>query len=331
MSVTSTWTPQRLVDYARTFPWTAPAIGVVGYSSEPAVSFTDDVVKKIMNKANPWKWNQIQAGPFYTQPYQQDYPTSISQNSMGWLQYCTMIDINNASQLPPVQPPVNGVQNLLPTSNCGYPSKICWIINSAAQTGVWPGPNVTYVNPLVSLGGGPGANPFTAITDTNGNIQVLTQYGTTGSSQPTWPAAGSSPGTITPDGSAAWTLQDPNGIAWRVDRLATYNSNVWQLLPIYQQKPPNILSLKQNIAPIPDDLNYLVKQGFLAYCYKQVDNDKFKEEYAQWLEDIQEALGASDREYQEFGISPQQSLVSGGPTIGGYGYPGWMGWSSDGY
>jgi hypothetical protein len=330
MSQPSTLNAQILIDYARLFPWTTASIGVSGYSQEPAISFLDDIVKKIMAKANPWKWNMIPAPAFYTQPYQQDYPTSIPQGSMGWLHNCTMIDINNATALPPVQPPINCVQNLLPTSQCGYPSKINWLINSMAITGVWPGPDVTYVNPLVSQGGGPASNPLTAITDPNGNIQVVTTYGATGSVQPIWPAALSAPGTITQDGGVQWTLIDPNGITFRLDRLATFNSNVWQILPVYQNKPPNIVSLKQTIAPIPDDLSYLVKQGFLAYCYKQVDNAKFAQEFQQWMQDIQEAMGASDREYQEFGFAPQQSLAGGGPTTGGYGFPGWQGWTSDG-
>lgn len=332
----STLTPQILVDYARLFPWTTAAIGVAGYSSEPAVSFTDDIVKKIMAKANPWKWNMIPAPPIYTQPYQQDYPTQISQNAMGWLHNCTMIDINNSSSQPPFQPPINCVQNLLPTSGQGYPSKICWLINKMAITGQWPGANVSYVNPLVSAGGGPSNNPLTAITDINGNIQVVSTYGVTGNTMPTWPAADASPGTVTQDGpvdtGVQWTLIDPNGVTFRLDRLATFNSQVWQILPIYQHKPPNIVALKQTVAPIPDDLSYLVKQGFLAYCYKQVDSNKFKDEFAQWMQDIQEAMGASDREYQEFGFAPSQGITGtgGGVGTGGYDYPGWSGWSSDG-
>ena len=331
MSTPSTLTAQQLVDYARVFPWTTPAIGVSGYSDEPAVSFLDDVVKKILAKSNPWKWNEKKAPVFYTQPYQQDYPTSIAQGVMGWLSACTMIDINNATSQPPVQPPVNCVARLQPTSACGYPAKICWIVNSMAQTGVWPGPNTAYVNPLVSAGGGPSSNPLTAITDLNGNIQVVTTYGVTGVSQPSWPASGATPGTTTADGSVVWTLIDPNGIAFRVDQMATFNSQVWQLNCNYQLKPPNITSLNQTIAPIPDDLSYLVKQGFLAYCYKQVDNNKFQQEFAQWLEDIQSAMESSDREYQEYGFAPTQGLgQSGGIGTGEYGYPGWSGWRSDG-
>lgn len=331
MSQPSNLTARELIDYARTFPWTTPAIGVSGYSQEPAVSFLDDVVKKILAKSNPWKWNETKAPVFYTFPYQQDYPTSISQSVMGWLSACTMIDINNATSQPPIQPPVNCVARLQPTSVCGNPSKICWITNATAITGVWPGPNTAFVNPLVSAGGGPSNNSPTAITDPNGNIEVVTTFGVTGGSIPAFPAPGATPGTTTNDGSVVWTLIDPNGITFRLDRLATFNSLVWQLNPNYQLKPPNIVNLKQTISPIPDDLSYLVKQGFLAYCYKQVDNSKFQTEFAQWMQDIQEAMESSDREYQEYGFAPTQGLAGNSSAgTGSYGYPGWSGWQSDG-
>ena len=325
-------TGQQVLDYARRFPWTTPVLAEAGSSDEPAVSFLDDICKKIMAKANPWKWNMFPAPIFYTQPYQQDYPTSISQNIFGWGQNCTMIDINNASQDPPVQPPIWFCQNLLPTSSCGNPTKICWIPNKLAITGNWPGPSVTYQTPLYVQGGGPGNNPLTAITDPNGNIQVLTAYGVTGTTPPTWPAADAPAGTITIDGlpgtAVTWTVQDPNGIAFRLDRIATYGSQIWQMCPIYQQKPPNITSLQQNFYPIPDDLSYLIKQGFLAYCYQHIDNAKFQEQFAQWMLDIQIAMGASDREPQEFGFYPAQPIQGSGATSS-YGYPGWLGWSSD--
>lgn len=324
----STYTVQMLVNYGRVFPWTTPVLSVPGFSGEPAISFADDIAKKIMAKANPWKWNDIPAPTFYTQPYQQDYPTSISQNYMGWLRNCTMIDINNASQEPPVQPPITCVQELLPTSSCGNPTKICWISNALAIKGTWPGPGVTYTNPLYILGGGPGQNPLTAIKDANGNIQVITGYGVTGTGQPTWPGAGADAGVTTQDGSVVWTVQDPNGVAFRLDRLATFGSQVWQMVPVYQQKPPNITSLGQTFAPIPDDLTYLIKQGFLAYCYSQIDSAKFQEQYAIWEENIKIAMGASDREEQEFGFYPDAPIQGGGS--GGYGYPGWFGWSNDG-
>lgn len=327
-TVPSTLNAQILLDYARLYPWTAAAIGVAGYSDEPAVSFLDDIVKRVLNKANPWKWNEVLVPVFYTQPYQQDYPTSISQNVMGWLQECTMVDINNVTSQSQNVPPVQCVARLLPMWVPGFPTKISWIPNSTAITSTWPGPGITFKQPLVSLGGGPGGNPPCAITDGNGNIWVVTGYGTTGSN-PVTSAANAAAGTVFNDGSVVWTVVDPNGCAFRLDRIASFGSNVYQMRPTYQQKPPNIVSLTQVITPIPDDLSYLVKQGFLAFCYKQVDNAKFQVELAQWMQDIKEALGASDREDQEFGMYPDQGIQDGGcGGDGGNGYVGWPGWTS---
>lgn len=325
---TSTLTVQALVDYARTFPWTTPVVGIAGYNDQPAVSFADDIVKKIMAKTNPWKWNAAPFQGVQTQPYQQDYPTSVSQNDLGWLQSAILVDINSTAK-PQPKLPMNAVSNLLPTMATGRPQKVSWITNYMAQTGSWPGAYVCYRDPLVSNGGGPGNNPFTAITDSNGNIQLVTSYGITSGSQPDWPPTGAASGTTTQDGSVTWTVQDPAGVALRLDALATNQSQVWQVNALYQRKPPNILTLGQTLSPIPDDLSYLVKQGFLAYCYKQVDNSKFQVEFAQWLADIQEAMGSSDREYQEFGFYPAQPVQGGGDSGsgGGYGYPGWPGWS----
>lgn len=332
---TSTLTVLQLVDYARLFPWTTPAIGVAGYSDQPAVSFADEIMKRIMARSNPWKWNAAKLPAFQTQPYQQDYPTSLSQNQMGWLQAAIMVDIN-ATSVPKTIPPMTVVQNLLPTFLANAPRKVCWIPNALAQTATWgggnatdPGPNTVYKNPLASQGGGPGNNPWTAITDPNGNLQLVTTYGVTGSSAPSWPAASATPGTTTPDGSVIWTVQDPNGVTLRLDALATNNSIVWEIRSIYQVKPPNVTSLSQTMAPIPDDLSYLVKQGFLTMCYKQVDSNKFNDEFAQWLENIQEAMGSSDREYQEFGFYPASPLQGGtsDTATGLWGYPGWPGWS----
>ncbi|MGD0497902.1 MAG: hypothetical protein ABSC23_05640 [Bryobacteraceae bacterium] len=46
------------------------------------------------------------------------------------------------------------------------------------------------------------------VVDNTFNIEVVTTAGTSGSSQPTWPAAGSA-GTVTSDGSTQWTSQGP--------------------------------------------------------------------------------------------------------------------------
>jgi hypothetical protein len=328
----STWTGQRLLDYARLFSWTTPAVGVSGSAYEPTLTFLNEILQRLLSKANPWPWNEVKFPSFLTQPYQQDYPTSVSQNSLGWLQDAVMIDINNITPSSQNIPPLTVVARLQQAFIPGYPTKLCWIPNNMAVTSTWPGAGVTFQNPLAPVaggpqGGGPGNNPPCAITDANGNIWVVTTYGVTGSS-PVVAAANSPAGTTFNDGTVVWTVQDPNGVAIRLDRIASFGSNVFQILPNYQNKPPVITTLKQNISPIPDDLAYLVKQGFLAFCYKQVDSAKFQQELAQWMLDIREAMGASDREDQEFGFSPVDSVQDAGETENNY--PGWPGWSSGG-
>jgi hypothetical protein len=330
-TIPSTWNGQRLLDYARLFSWTTPAIGVSGYAYEPTLTFLNEVLQRLLNKSNPWKWNKSKVPLFYTQPYQQDYPTNISMNTLSWLEDAVMIDINNITPSSQNIPPLTVYSRIQQAFIPGYPTKICWIPNELAITSTWPGPNVYFQNPLAAVAGGPanggpGNNPPCAITDPNGNIQVVTTYGTTGGSAPSWPVANAAAGTTTNDGSVVWTVQDPNGVAMRLDRVASFGSNVFQINANYQNKPPVITTLKQNLSPVPDDLIYLVKQGFLAMCYKQVDSAKFQTELAQWLLDIKEAMGASDREDQEFGFSPVDAMQDTG--IAEQNYPGWPGWSS---
>src|SRR5690348_8338433 len=108
MSSPSTLTVQQLIDYARTFDFTHPTVGLAGYDDEPALSFANDIIQKIMAINNPWKWNSYVAPVFYSQPYQQDYPTSISSSTMGWLESATITDINNPAGTPQffVKPPM---------------------------------------------------------------------------------------------------------------------------------------------------------------------------------------------------------------------------------
>lgn len=329
----STLTPQMLIDYARTFDFTVPTVGLAGYSAQPTLSFCNDIMQKMLADNNPWKFNSYVAPVFYSQPYQQDFPTLMSSSTLGWLESATFTDINNPAGTPQfhIQPPLQCVARLLPNYRLGIPSQICWILNRNAQTASWPGPNSVFTNPLESKGGGPAQNSITTITDANGNILIVTTYGTTNSvnTPPVLPV-NSAAGTTVTDGTVVWTAVDPLGIAFRLDAMATFNSNVWQFNITYQQKPPLITSLTQTFAPITDEYQYLIKQGFLAYCYKKVDKNTFKEEYAQWLEDMQDALIQSDREAQTFGIYPSDGLQSPGSGSGGngsYGYPGWPNWS----
>lgn len=331
MSNISTLTPQGLVNYVRAFDFAIPTVGLAGYSAQPTLSFCNDIMQKLLAENNPWKFNSYVAPVFYSQPYQQDYPTTISSSVLSWLESGTFTDINNPAGTPQffAKPPLQCVARLLPSYSLGIPSQVCWILNRNAVTASWPGANTVFQNPLISAGGGPGHNPITTITDANGNILIVTTYGTTGATAPVLPA-NSVQGTTVMDGTVVWTVVDPLSVAFRLNRMASFNSNVWQFNITYQKKPPLITSLTQTFDPIPDEYQYLIKQGFLAYCYKKVDKKTFANEYSQWLEDVQAALIESDRETQTFGIYPAEPLQSpgwGGSGAGTYGYPGWPNWS----
>jgi hypothetical protein len=151
--------------------------------------------------------------------------------------------------------------------------------------------------------------PFTQIRDANGNIQVITSYGTTGSTQPTW---ATTPGQTTTDGTVTWTCIDPNGITFRLSPLPPQNGQVWQVQPYYQMKPTIITSIGQTWAPIPDDLSYVYKQGFFAKALKLAEDPRWEKEYALFEGMIKKAVGSADREAESFGMYPSRGLQGGG-------------------
>jgi hypothetical protein len=136
-------------------------MGIAGYTDQPALSYANDIINKILARSNPWKWNAAKVTPFLTQPYQQDYPTNICARDFGWLQTCVALDVNSTST-PRAILPMTCVQAMLPTFLTNRPSKLTWLYNSVCQTGSWPGPDTTYIDPLVANGGGPSSNRLTA-------------------------------------------------------------------------------------------------------------------------------------------------------------------------
>ena len=309
----STIEVQYLVDFARTYPWTTETIGLAGYSASPAVEIANDIAQEIMSETVPWKWNSYNAPPFLTQPYQQDYPTSLSFNNVGWLESAIIIDINNNS-LPTPQAPLKVVKNLQPSSVCDIPSALCFILNRNALTGVRQA-STLYTNPLVSAGGGPNSNPPCAITDPNGNILVITGYGTSGSTTPTWPAANAAAGTNVTDGGVTWAVVDPNGVCFRVNAKSTNGSTVYQINPTYQLKMPLITGVTSLFNPIPDELGWLLRKGFLAYLSKHAGQKDYMAQILEFRAAVKIASGASDKEEQEFGFAPSEP-IQGGPGMG---------------
>jgi hypothetical protein len=260
--------------------------------------------------------------PFYTISWQQDYCLlgSALAQPMGWLESAYWIDINNTS-LPKPTYAIEAVRDLEVTSISGNPpAKICWFPNDQLNQGLWPGPNMLYTYPLGALI--TPTNPPTNILDPNGNILVLTTYGTTGSVRPILPL-NSAEGTTVNDGSCIWTVASPKAQGLRIKPLPPQQGVVYQVNVIAQKKaPPPFTSMGQFIDPVPDDYANWFRAGFNAYCYKLSPNPQMRNMFPtmqqSWLAALEKSMKQGDRETDNAGFIPDRSCVApqGGIDIG---------------
>lgn len=278
----------------------------------------------MLGESFPFKFNRINVTPFCTISWEQDYAVPGVTN-LSWIEKAWMVDINNTSQPKPIFP-LEAVRDLERTSyQYGRPGQVCWLPNDQLMYGTWgaapnnsgqsnPGPNVVYTQPLGALT--TPANPISQIKDSNGNLQVLTTFGTCGSTQPTWPAAGAPVGTTTIDGTCIWTVVDPKGQGFRLSPLPPQSGVVYQINVVGQMKPPAFTSFSQTLEPIPDEYAPHFKAGFVAYCYRHSPDPKvrgkFQDEFKLWIASLAKAVRKGDRERDNAGFYPDRSVVESG-------------------
>ncbi len=300
-----------VVKWARTVPNLVPLLGVSGFELEPAMTIAAQVQAEIYAAPWNWKWNRSVAPTFYVNANQQDYCTTLT--SVGWLESASRTDLQTAGPNTPAEIwPVEAVQGLYPTTLRGMPLKVCWIPNSQAQAGKWSA-GASYTNPstLKTVSN----NPLTQILDSNGNIQIITGYGTTGTTEPVW---STTIGATTIDGTVTWTMVDPTGIAWRLDRLMGEQENGQALSVTYQQKAPAYVNLSSLIG-VPDEVAYVWRQGFFALMLRHAADGRYVSEYEIFEAYIQKAMGAADREPQSMQLVPDCALGGSGWSSWGWG------------
>ena len=285
----SSFTLQSVVNWALAFPECNPVLSTSGWSQEPAITFANDVMQKILAQGMNWKWNRAYVPPFMTVALQQDYPTAITDVS--WLETARLIDINNSTNNGNLAPKpmysMEVVRDLNLTSIQANPFNICFVQNYLSTFGSW--------TPNTAIGCGYGQSmtpisPIQAFVDTNGNILYIDStvlglnlvspgfvngpvtlptpnpYGTTGTVQPLLPP-NSPPGTTVADNTVTWTVANPNAYTFRLSPLPPLSGLAWLIWPVYQRKAPIFTTLQQTLDPIPDEYAYLFRSGFLAYCY----------------------------------------------------------------
>ncbi len=321
-----------IVLHGKTFPDVAPILQTAagGSSLQPSLTICNDTMIEIISDQFNWKWNRLNLPVFYTNSWQQDYALNVV--NLGWLEGGWMVDINNTSTPKPIWP-LEAVKDLPPTSvQWGIPQQVCWTYNKLMQYGTWAA-SATFINPI-GVTGMP-SNPLTQIADPNGNLWVVTTYGTTGSSQPSWPTvlvyptpqAPNATATTVTDGSVTWTALNPNGQGIRCNPLPPQAGVVYQFNIFGQYRPlafcnGNFTNFDQTIEPIPDDFAKAFRDGFVAMAYAHSPEkgirEKHQDMHALWIASLQKLKIQGGRERENNGFYPSTSVINNPYAV----YPG---------
>lgn len=280
-----------------------------GFGAKVSLQIAGDVMSDLIAERFNWKWNRRTiAAPFYTNSYQQDYPLK-GITDLGWLEDCDRVDINNTSMPKPIKQ-LTTRRQLSRTSLCFAPvSEICWMYNNQLSFGAWPGASQVF-SPLVAAQ--TKQNPIMSMVDVNGNLLIVTTFGTTGITAPAAPAASAEGVTVT-DGSVVWTVVSPVSQGFRFNSLPGGSGPVYQIIPYYQMKPPAITTLQALINPIPDDSAGYFLAGVEAYCLgaspNPGDRARFADARAIWMKAMTDIRKQGDREPNSYGMLPASSVV----------------------
>jgi hypothetical protein len=344
----STTTLQKMLDKILPLGDVKPVLSdVAGYQLEPYITICTDVYSDIVGVAFPHKWNEIKVPQFYTNSFQQDYalinPDGTSFFNMEWLQQGIVVQMTTTALPKPwgyaecgrSQSQATG--SILQPMNWSWPTfTVVQLQNYMLYYGTWgaadsgnpsfgnnPQPGSVFTNPTLAQTAT--VNPITQIKDPNGNLQIVTIYGTCGSSQPSWPAAGAPAGTITPDGTTVWTVVDSQGIGIRILPVPSKTGVIFQFNLIGQMPAIEFTSLSQTFAPFPDKYQTYFRQGIIAQCYRYSPDPKvqakFEKNHQLWLKSLNDLRAAEDRELEEYRFIPERTIFSGG-TSGRTGYVG---------
>lgn len=356
-NASSTFNLQNMIDKVRGFALIEPVFNEGGWSTEPAVTIATDVMNAICAVNFPHKWNEIGLPFFYTNSWQQDYalinPDGTSVYGVEWLERGVAVDINNTAFPKPICRIECG--RSLPQSSGAYINNstfisdpaflVCSYPNASLYFGTWGDVN----NGTPSLGNNPVAgsiytqplgtnsqppNPISQIQDLNGNLLVITTYGTEGSQAPLLPA-NSLPGTTVSGlgATSVWTVVDPVGLGIRILAVPSQTGSVWQFQITGQMPPVVFTNLQQTLTPLPDKYEPFFRAGFIAQCYRYSPEAKvrakFEDEWKLWLRSLQNLREVEDRELEEYQFEPDRTVMGAARsrnTFRGAADPYWSTW-----
>ena len=228
-----------------------------------------------------------------------------------------------------------GVGKLLQISNCaptayngnwvvtGIPGSA--MVNPQVTVTMPNNPGTYEANGFVNLTNGQPsgqnmfANPISQIIDANGNLLVITTYGTEGTTAPL-AAIGATPGTqVSGTGAQTiWTVVDPIGMGIRILDVPSQTGVVWQFTVDGQFVPPKYTSLDQLWAPLPDKYEPFIRAGCIAQAYNYSKEAKvrakFVDKWAQWQKNLINLRETQDREIEEWQFITDRTIMGGGTS-----------------
>src|ERR1700675_145010 len=92
-----TVTLQSIVDQAETYGELEPVLNVGGQTQTVALSAANTVMNAICAVAFPWKWNEYNILPFYSNSYQQDYASTTAAGASGNLTLTSVSQVSAAT------------------------------------------------------------------------------------------------------------------------------------------------------------------------------------------------------------------------------------------
>ena len=349
----STYTLQNVYDDLVARGDMNPGWDMAGYAVRPIINIANKTFTNICGGEGmfPWKWNQFNLPLFYFSSWQQDYALPGLTN-LAWLQEGIAIDINNPSMPKPWARVEVGRNQSRATgayiSNSVFTQPLCvatYLPNSLLYFGTWgaaqagnatwgnnPQSGQVITNPLASGAPMPN-NPITQIKDANGNLLVLTTYGTLGTTAPVAPASSAAGVTATPGSgdTTVWTVVDPYGQGIRTSPVSSQTGTVWQINLVGQMKPTLFSSstslASQNLFPLTNEFYQYFLDGCAAECLLYSPQAQKRAEYPKsyeiWFRSIVAMRKQQDREREENRIRPRRTILGAGGSSSGNLGPFW--------
>jgi len=335
----STVTIQSVVNLASTHIELLPIAGVGGYTNEPALSLANDTLETILAStfempngdvlSLDWKWNRAEMNMFVTSPNRQDYLfAGATFFSLGGNACGAGIDLatNNALTISGATVTIK----LLESYN-GAVGDVCYILGTSSNYD-----SVFTTNGANNAGFSGNTYAITAISTDGKTITATltgTASGTSGSAGINdfgWLCGATIIGIgnggsilptrhveavrdIQPYGYAnipqkVCVLSDLGTGVLKIRFYPVVGSTLWGANLVYQKKAPLLTSLASTWSPVPDEVSYLVRQGFLAKAYRYMDSKRSEIEETKFMNALRRALGADEREVSDVRLYPEDGL-----------------------